>query len=71
MSHAVVLASILNRGDDFRTSFKQLGGLQGLTDAPSMASAPPLVRSEIVSSFSGGSSGGLQRHGQEEHLYIC
>ena len=52
--HSVVLVCILNRGDDFRTSFKMLGGLRALVGAPFMAltaSAPPSVRSEITSSL--------------------
>ena len=44
----------INRGIDFRKSFKEIGGLRALIEAPFMAltaSAPPSVESEIISSL--------------------
>lgn len=55
MCHNVATRRVLLiRGDDFRTSFKSLGGLRALIDVPFMAltaSAPPSIRSEIFSSL--------------------
>ena len=42
------------RGSDFRTSFRSIGGLRALTDAPFIAlsaSAPPSVEKCIVDSL--------------------
>ena len=39
-----------NRGEKFRTAFRQLGGLRALTSAPFMAltaSAPPSIEAEV------------------------
>ena len=36
-----------NRGEKFRTAFRQLGGLRALTSAPLTASAPPSIEAEV------------------------
>ena len=43
-----------NRGETFRTAFRQIGGLRALTNAPFMAltaSAPPSIEAEITSNL--------------------
>ena len=45
---------LFDRGQDFRKSFKMIGGLRALVSAPFMAlsaSAPPDVEAEIIESL--------------------
>lgn len=45
---------MLNRGNDFRKAFREMGGLRALLQCPFMAltaSAPPVVLEEIMSAL--------------------
>ena len=45
---------LLSRGESFRKSFKEIGGLRALIEAPFMAltaSAPPSIEAKIISSL--------------------
>ena len=46
-----IMIYVFDRGQDFRKSFKMIGGLRALLSAPFMAlsaSAPPDVEAEII-----------------------
>ena len=54
ISELSALASLSHRGQDFRKSFRMIGGIRALTSAPFMAlsaSAPPNVEAEIIDSL--------------------
>ena len=51
---SICMLYVFDRGQDFRKSFKMIGGLRALLSAPFMAlsaSAPPDIEAEIIESL--------------------